>query len=191
MAIHGKYTDAELVERLKKGDHAAFTAIYDRYTPLLYQFAFKKLQNREETKDLVHELFYTLWEKRETLQLSGELAPYLYTSARNRILDHIAHGQVEARHIASLQQYIQAGHSSTDHQVRHRQLLALIEQEVAALPPKMRQVYELSRQGNLSRKEIAATLGLSEQTVKSHMHHAISHLRTRFGKLFTLLCLFI
>jgi RNA polymerase sigma factor (sigma-70 family) len=69
-------------------------------------------------------------------------------------------------------------------------LLALIEKEIEALSPKMRQVFEMSRNTTLSRKEIAAELNLSEETVKSHIHHALKTLKTKLGPLFTLLFIF-
>ena len=99
-------------------------------------------------------------------------------------MDFVAHQQVASRYIDQFQEYIANAPRPADDLVMHRELLALIEREIAALPPKMRQVFELSRQTNLSRKEIAEELDISEQTVKSHMHHALKILKTRLGPLF-------
>jgi len=104
-------------------------------------------------------------------------------------MDKIAHQQVACRYIDRFQEYINSYESPTDHLARQRNLAALIDQEIAALPHKMRQVFELSRQTNYTRKEIALELNLSEETVKSHMHHALKILKTRLGPLFTLLFL--
>jgi RNA polymerase sigma-70 factor (ECF subfamily) len=60
-------------------------------------------------------------------------------------------------------------------------LVELIEKEVAALPAKMRIVFELSRKANLTHREIAGQLDISEETVKKHIHHALKQLRVKLG----------
>lgn len=180
-------SDKELVDLLKSDDQAAFTEIYERYKAILYIFTYKRIGRREETRDLLHELFMTIWEKRATLNIAGALLPYLYTAVKNRIMDMVAREQVASRYLDQFQDYIDAGATPADDLVRHNQLLALIEIEIAALPEKMRQVFELSRHTNLNRKEIAEQLNISEQTVKSHMHHALKILKNRLGPLFALM----
>ncbi|MBS1500585.1 MAG: RNA polymerase sigma-70 factor [Bacteroidetes bacterium] len=179
--------DVDLTDLLKSGDHAAFTEIYHRYKGLLYIFAYKRVGDREEARDIIHELFTALWEKREALNITGNLLSYLYTSVRNRIMDRVARQKVAARYLDQFQEYIDSGHSPADHLARMRNLEELIEREIAALPPKMRTVFLLSRNTELSRKEIAEQLDLSEETVKSHMHHALKTLKGRLGPLFVLL----
>jgi RNA polymerase sigma-70 factor (ECF subfamily) len=184
-----KLTDDELMTFLKEGNRHAYTEIYNRYKTLLLVFALRRLENEEECKDLLHELFLSLWVRRAELVISTSLSAYLYTSVRNRILDIITHQNISARYIDNFQGYLNKGEDNTDHLVRHKELLALIESEIAAMPPKMRQVFELSRKTSLSRKEIATQLNLSEQTVKSHMQHALKILKSKLGKAFHILFL--
>lgn len=181
MSNWSKFSDMELVGLLKEGDQYAYTEIYHRYKTLLYAFALKRLEDADESKDLIHELFLSLWARREELAITGSLSAYLYTAVRNRIIDLVARREVSDRYIQSFQHYLNKGENNTDYLVRHKELLALIEGEIAALPPKMRQVFELSRKTNCTRKEIAERLGLSEQTVKSHMQHALKLLRSKLG----------
>ncbi|MNX69237.1 RNA polymerase sigma factor [compost metagenome] len=91
------------------------------------------------------------------------------------------HKKVSQRYLESFQTYLDTEQNATDYLVRHNELSSLIEKEIAGLPHKMREVFELSRKTNLSRKEIAAELNLSEQTVKSHMHHALKILKAKLG----------
>jgi RNA polymerase sigma-70 factor (ECF subfamily) len=65
--------------------------------------------------------------------------------------------------------------------VREKQLAAIIEREIAALPPKMREVFVLSRKEYLTHKEIAELLGISEQTVSKHVTNALKILRVKLG----------
>jgi RNA polymerase sigma-70 factor (ECF subfamily) len=100
----------------------------------------------------------------------------------------VTHKKVQSRYIDSFQAYLdEVGNNDTDHRIRHNEMLGFIEAEIANLQPRMRIVFELSRKTNLTRKEIAAKLGLSEETVKSHMHHALKILKTKLGPLFPML----
>jgi len=182
------HTDQELIAQLSGGDHAAYTEIYNRYNGPLYIFAYKRLRNREEAKDVIHELFTSLWSNCEDLSGVKSLPAYLYTSTRNRILNNITRQKLATRYIDSFRDYIEtSGNNNTDHLVRHNDMLEFIEKEIAMLPPKMRLVFELSRKTNLTRKEIAEALQVSEETVKSHMHSALKLLKVKLGPLFFLI----
>lgn len=181
MSVFGSLSDLELTDLLKRGDAAAYTVIYNRYFNELYLHAYQRLRDKDEAQDVIHELFAGLWNKRETITIKSSLAAYLYTAVRNRIMDVIAHQQVETKYVSSLQNFLEAGYCVTDHQVRERLLAALIEKEIAELPSKMREVFELSRKKVLSHKEIAAELNISEQTVRKQINNALKILRSRLG----------
>ncbi|QNN43693.1 RNA polymerase sigma factor [Pedobacter roseus] len=181
MRIYGSYSDSELAFLLTKGDELAFTEIYNRFYALLFIHASKRLNDEEEAKDLLHQLFESLWVKRMQVAPDGNLSGYLYAAVRNRILDVFAHSKVENKYVASLQDYIDQDHVQTDHLVREKQMSMLIEQEINALPPKMREIFILSRKENKSHKEIAIQLGLSELTVKTQVKKALKILKSRLG----------
>ena len=181
MANFRDHTDAQLIDLLRQGDWKAFGAIYDRYFGLLYIFAQRKLRDEEDARDVLQELFAGLWEKRLTLNLTGELAPYLYTAVRNRILDRISHSQVRERYLHSLQRFADRGEFIADRQLREKELSVMIEREIDALPARMREIFLLSRRDHLSYREIAERLELSEHTVRSHIKHALRILRARLG----------
>lgn len=175
--------DIELVELMSKGSEPAFLEIYHRYKGILYQFAYRRLQDQLEVDDIIQELFATLWVKRETLDLKTNVSGYLYAAVRNRILDIIAHKQVESVYIQSLQEFVDHGNAITDHRLRQNMLQELIEKEVANLPKKMREVFELSRKYHLSHKEISEKLEISEKTVKNQINNALKILRVKLGLL--------
>lgn len=173
--------DHELIALLQRGDPTAFTVIFNRYYSLLYVHAYKKIKDVEQAKDIVQDLFTTLWIRRETLSITNNLSVYLYTAVRNRILDVIARHQVKEKYIHSLQDFMQREQSQADHLVRSLDLIALIETEISALPPRMREVFEMSRKENLSHREIAEKLELSELTVRTHVKKALRILRMRLS----------
>lgn len=189
MCDYTTLNDNELAVLLKDGDNLAYTEIYNRYNALLYLHAYKKLKVREEAKDVVHELFCKLWSNRCELVLTGSLAAYLYTAIRNRILDVIAHKQIESAYIVSLQDFIHSGHYVTDSRVRESELAAIIEKEIASLPLKMAEIFVLSRKSHLSYRQISEKLGISEQTVKKQVYNALKILKVRLGYIFLVLYL--
>lgn len=188
MPDFSKYTDQELMALLRDGNRRAYSEIYDRYNGPLYIFAYKRLQEREEVRDLIHELFLKLWADHASLPHADNLAAYLYTSVRNKIINVVARQKIADRYLDSFRVY--AGENtqySADYLVRGKEMQAFIESEIENLHPRMRLVFELSRKTELSRKEIAEQLGISEETVKSHMHGALKILKRRLGPLFFLL----
>lgn len=191
MLPYTTYTDNELFSLLSKDDYSAYTEIYDRYAPLLYMHAYKRLRNREEAKDIIQELFITIWERRSEIELKSNLSAYLYTSIRNRVLKVISHKQVESSYIISLQNSIQKGYATTDHLVREKELIDIIEKEINALPSKMRLVFNLSRKSHLSHREIAEKLDLSESTVKKQVNNALKVLRVKLQALLYVIILLL
>lgn len=174
--------DTNLLQLLKESDHAAYAEIYYRYFHLIFTHAYKKLRDEEQAKDIIQDLFATLWFKREFGLPDSNLAGYLYTAVRNKIFDLFAHQQVASKYVDSLKDYLNT-HASvpTDHLVRENQLKAYIEREIQTLPPKMKRIFEMSRKENLSHKDIATQLGTSENNVSTQITNALRILRTKLG----------
>lgn len=188
MQIYEKHTDSQLTGLLKKGDREAFTAIYERFFAVLYIHAFNRLKDKDEAKDVVQNLFIKLWNKRDSVDFSN-LSNYLYTAVRNGVMNVVSHKAVESKYISTLPQSVVIADCITDHRLRERQLADIIAKEIELLPPKMREVFQLSRFHNLSHKEIAEQLGISEQSVRSHVKNALKILRVRLGLLLYLVLL--
>ena len=162
MNRYQQYTDQELTDLLKSGDQRAYTQIYDRYQGLLYIYACKITKEENDAEDIVQEVFFNL-------------------------LDH---KKVRADYAESFHKFLKAGSVQADYRIRERELIKLIEKEIALLPPKMREIFELSRKHQLSHKEIAERLGISEKTVKNQVNNALKELRVKLG-IFTFLIFLI
>jgi RNA polymerase sigma-70 factor (family 1) len=180
---YSSYSDADLTQMLKEGDRIAFTEIYNRYKLVLQNHAWNKTRSTIDTQDAIQEVFSNLWKKRENIQIDSNLSGYLYTSVRNHILNLFAKKQVQDKYINSIQQFSFQKTALTDYRVRESMLRDAIEKEIAELPPRMREVFELSRKQHLSHKEIAVIMGTTEQTVKKQVSNALKHLRTKLGLL--------
>lgn len=188
MSAYNACTDQELIAFLRKGDEVAFTAIYNRYWAVLYAHARKMLQDDDEAMDVVQDIFTILWKMSEELVLTTSLQSYLYTAVRNRTLNQMNRSKRKDDYLWSLAKFMEQGVYVTDEQVNYHDLLTHIEQEIAELPPKMREIFEMSRKSGLSHKTIAAALNISDHTVKKTINRALKVLKAQISSLMTFLC---
>lgn len=172
--------DVLLLNELKQGDQLAFKTLYEKYNASMYLHAYKKLGDKEIVKDLVHEVFLSLWEKRSTLAVHGSLSTYLHHAVRYKVIDIIAAKYTTDKY-RHFQSYLDQQTTPSDYLVRERIMTSIIDQEIENLPPRMREVFQLSRAEHLSHHQIAEKLGISTQSVRSHIKNALRILRVKLS----------
>ncbi|SHN35570.1 RNA polymerase sigma factor [Mucilaginibacter sp. OK098] len=177
MEAYKKLTDEQLVILLKKGDQLAFTEIYSRYAEKLAGFAASKLYSIDDSRDLLHDLFVAFWENRDNLNISSNLQSYLFTILRRRIVDKIRKNITREEYAVMLQSLTTPHYSTTEQRMVEKDLKQQIRIALNELPPRVHEIYHLSREENLNTREIAEKLNLSEQTVKNQLTIALKHLR--------------
>lgn len=186
-AEYSKFPDDKLALLVRAGDHAAFTEIFNRYSAILYAHAYNKLREENDARDVVQEMFINLWAKKENLDAANNLSGYLYTAVRNGIFNLIKHKKITSAYAESFTSLNEETEVITDYLVREKQFAAIIANEIAALPPRMREIFELRQKEHLSNREIAQKLGLAESTVADQMKKALKTLRVRLGlRIFTI-----
>ncbi|HEY0669832.1 MAG TPA: RNA polymerase sigma-70 factor [Sphingobacteriaceae bacterium] len=181
MPGYHSYTDSELAGLIKQEDQLAYTELFDRYKGVLYSHAYRLLEDHDEAEDVIQDVFLTLWQKRMELEISGTLSSYLYVAVRNRIFKLFARKKVAQRYSASLQKFKGEDHNYTEEKLLERELAAIIEREVEALPEKMREVFLLTRDNTRSYKEIGAQLEISEKTVRNQVYNALQLLKVKIN----------
>ena len=173
--------DSELVSAIKQDNEQAFYEIYIRYNSLLFIYAHRKLLDKEEAKDIVQEVFIYLWYNRATLPADLALSAYLYKAVLNKVLNVYKHKDVLQRFAQDqLQQSIPES-NDTDFLIREKEIRAMIDKEIDAMPARMKEIYLLKKQYFLSTKAIAKELELSEHTVSTQLKRAAKMLKSRLG----------
>ncbi|GAA0558050.1 RNA polymerase sigma factor [Chitinophaga japonensis] len=171
--------DEALLEHFRQGHVPAFEELYKRFWAALYLHAYRLLEHEQDAQDVVQEVFTAIWTKAGDIELTGSLAAYLYVAVRNRVLNLVARKRTYRQHLDSLQQFMaETDHSLLQH-LSEKEMAAQIELEISRLPPRMREVFELSRKTALSHREIASRLQLSQETVKKQISNAIRTLRQK------------
>ncbi|SMC67831.1 RNA polymerase sigma factor [Pedobacter africanus] len=178
---YSKLPDAELAVLLTGGDQAAFTEIYDRHWKLIYVHVYKMLRDEEDAKDIVQEVFGNLWIRAESIKNNTNIAGLLYTAARNKVFDLIERNKVRSDYIGEIASFISGTGNDQVDTIDEKRIIEILEREIQKLPPKMREIFELSRKENLSHKEIAAKLNISEQTVKKQVQNALKAIKPKLN----------
>lgn len=144
----------------------------------MVSIAMQKTNDREIAKEIVQTVFVSFYNYRDSLQEIGSLRAYLYTMVKNKILDHFRSRQVQEQF--KLQVSHSPAHINTndvDTYIDTRELEKKLHEEVLRLPPQCRTVFRLRREEELSNREIAIRMNISENTVEQHMRKALRSLR--------------
>lgn len=171
--------DTELMERLREGDDLALKLIYDKYWTQLYTSAYNMLHDQPACQDIIQDLFINLWNKREQIEIKASLKSYLFASVRYEVYRQVRHGSVREEIFENIQDRLQT--PSEYGNIEHRELLSFVNSIVNNLSEKCKVVYKLSREEQLSHKEIASKLSISPKTVENHLNKALRQLRTSLG----------
>ena len=184
MALHGSYTDQQLVVSLRNGDTGAFAEIYERYWDKLLVYTMRVIRRQPDAEDIVQELFVSIWRRRQEIDIEMALSTYLYNSARYLAIRHIEKNSTYSDYLQRLASRI-AGEEEPgiEAEIFGRELEGQIDQLIRELPEKMQEVFILSRRHHLSYKEIAERLSISEETVRKQVHKSLQILRSRLGPL--------
>lgn len=188
MPHYDAYSDKELAYLLNDGDEAAFTEIYNRFYGVLYRHGYKSLPDPEALKDVLQEVFVYLWNNRKNINAEEKLVSYLYTAVRNKLLNNFRHLKIKNDYIISFQNYLDTNNQpEADEAIRIKQLIAIVETEVALLPSQMRLIFQMSRNNNFTHQEIADQLNISVLTVRKQVNNSLKILRLKLGSKFFLL----
>lgn len=183
MCITDILTDErEVVIRLINGDEEAFCELYSAYKNRLLYFAMKFVKSRDFAEDIFQDVFTNIWQGRRFINPDASFSSYLHTIIRNRILNQIRDMDMEdtlKKHILS--QAIDYSNESQDGIIAN-DLKEIIDCALGKLTPRQREVFNMSREANMSHQEIADALGISVNTVQEHISLSLRTIRTYLTK---------
>jgi len=173
--------DADLLARLAADDVSALDTLLARYWSSLTTFVARMTGSSEAAEDAVQEAFCRLWERRRSWRGEGSVSGLLFRLARNSAISAHRHLEAEARAASVAGEGLPRHHDAPE--LPNDAVRAALEQAIAALPPRRREVFLLRAGDDLSYKEIASVMGTSPQTVANQLSHALAFLRERLSVL--------
>lgn len=175
-----KLSDEELVDFLKSDNETAFEEIYNRYWYKLFGVAYHEIGTKEEAEELVHDLFESLWNRRQASVIK-HLSSYLVVSIKHLSTNYIK-SQITQRKYQEYLIFSQMQQSnSTDETVHFTDLSKAVEEAMKKLPEKSCEIFKLSRFENQSVKDIAHRMNLSEKAVEYHLTKTLKVLKEQLS----------
>lgn len=165
-----------ILKVIEEDDYAAFEALFKKMFSPLCQFCVKFVRSREVAEEVVSDVFYCIWKNRSRLMVSSPKA-YLYTSVRNKGLDHLRKIKKMVHCDLENATHLVAESANGQEILVLSELSQAMDQSVAKLPRQCRRIYEMSRDEGLKYREIASILQVSVKTVETQMGRALKHLR--------------
>ena len=178
MCADNSSEERSLILRLIEGDEDAFCELYATYKNRLIYFAMRFLKSREYAEDVFQDAFTVVWQSRRFINPDASFSSYLYTIMRNRILNQLRNAANEEKLKESILSQALDYTEDTKREVMLNDLKSLISHALQQLTPRQREIFEISREAQLSHKEIADKLGISVNTVQEHISTSLKLIRT-------------
>ncbi|MDR0748291.1 MAG: RNA polymerase sigma-70 factor [Tannerellaceae bacterium] len=172
------------IRNLKKGDITAFEYLYNKWSGKLYNFVMKMTTGEDYlAEEIVQQVFISIWENKLSLDPEKTFSTFIFTIARNLLLNIYRKRSHELLYQKNLISYIPVPvENTTEKEVEFKMLDEYINTLIEQLPPARKEVFLLSRHHLYSNKEIAKKLNISENTVESQLRKAINFLREKIAQ---------
>lgn len=176
---------------LSQRDGAAFEQVFKTHFKQLHAYAITILRDEAEAEETVQQVFFKIWDRDESITVTGSITAYLYRAVHNECLNLLKHRKVRNAH----QLYVAHRMKNEVEPATKKMLTRELEEKYNAalneLPEQCRTIFQLSRFDELKYREIADKLGLSVKTVENQMGKALKLLRVKLVDFLTFIVLFI
>jgi RNA polymerase sigma-70 factor (ECF subfamily) len=179
---------AGLMDLLAGGDGQVFEKVFKAHFKSLHAYACTLLDSEAIAEEMVQQVFYKLWERKEQVVVHTSIKAYLYRAVHNESMNHLKHRKVKSTHqtYAMQQQSHQQERNATE-RLAGKELETRIREALNELPEQCRTIFQLSRFEELKYREIADQLNLSVKTVENQMGKALKLMRLKLADFLVLL----
>src|ERR1035437_4553223 len=176
--------ETNLINRLKQDDEKAFNILFYQHHAKVYNLAKRFLPYKEDAEEIVQIVFIALWENRQKIDENQSLSGYILSTAHHWIYNTIKKNIYRQGYMEHLQQQNISLEYVTEDIVQYNELNALVDKLTNHLPPKRREIFNLSRDEVLSYREIADQLSITESTVNTQITKALDYVRKNIRLLY-------
>lgn len=155
--------------------------IFKKHQPGLFHFCMQYVKNKEDAHELVNDAFLAIWDKRDDLKIDESIKSYIYTVVRNKALNFLKKKKIEFTDFSDEMPTISNAPSATDY-INAKETEVIVFLLIDKLSPKCKQIFLLSRKEEMSYKEIAAILEISEKTVENQIGIALKFIKSGLDK---------
>jgi RNA polymerase sigma-70 factor (ECF subfamily) len=168
--------EIKVCESIRNGDKHAFESVFKTYYKILCSYANQIIADSDNSEEIVQEMFFQLWQKKEFLFIETSLKSYLFRAVHNSCLNYIKHNKIKLAYSSS---YLHQNETSGSQYLldESEELRVLIGKAVEKLPPERKKVFMMIRYEERKYQEVADILGISVKTVENQMGKAMQFLR--------------
>lgn len=174
------YDDVKLLELTAKNDEAAFSEIYNRYSAEMFLAAFNILRHKAGAEDAVQEVFISLWNRRDKLDIK-HLERYLVRSVRYFVLRVYKEEKRDSQFYDRLA--LVTSDILQEDPVIFRDIQQTLQRIVSDLPNDQQTIFQLNREENMTYSDIAKCLNISVKTVEKKMSRSLKFIRPQINNL--------
>ena len=175
--------DDFLFREIKKGSRTAFSVLFEKYYADIVMYCGSIIHDRTDCEDIVQDVFYKLWCRREDIEIDVSLKVYLLRAAKNGCLDCIRHNRVVSEHQETVSRGSVPEIYDTDDYILYSDLKGHLGTIMQQMDVKAAEAFRMNRFGHLKYKEIAEKLNVSERTVQVRISNALKTIRTGLAAL--------
>ena len=176
--------DNLLLQQLKEGSADAFSEIYNKYWKKIYMLAYDRLKDTKQSQDIVQDIFISLWERRENLDIQN-LNAYLHSSVRYNVYKLVAANKVKDE-FYDLSEILSSPSSAADHRIVSNELMTIYQTLIEGMPPQRQKIFKMRHEENLKTRVIAEKLNLSQKTVQNQLLSSYQNIRSLLTQLLTI-----
>ena len=171
----------DLIKELGTGNRAAFKEFFDSFSPLVYNVAYRMLQNKQDAEDVTQEVFFQAYKSLKQFRAESQLSTWLYRIAVNRSLNHQRKRKLErwlsldfgaSEDAADGSGFLGATEDGPDGVIEKKDTERIVQEAINSLPDQQRIAILLHRYEDLSHEEIAGIMGVTVASVESRLHRA-------------------
>ncbi|OJV15024.1 MAG: RNA polymerase sigma-70 factor [Dyadobacter sp. 50-39] len=177
MKIDALHNETELLTDIAAGSEKAFATLFHWYRDKVYSAALRLTHSGFLAEEVVQDVFLKLWVKRQTLVEIACFEDYLFIMTRNHVFSTLKRMARQQQLVDDLQLELPVAENTTYNRILDLEIEEIVHQAVELLPAQQKQVYLMSKEQELKREEIARTLRISSETVKTHLARALRHIR--------------
>lgn len=167
----------EIINKIKNGDEKAFEELFRTYYKPLCQYTYRILKDPVTAEEIVQDIFYHIWEKRQTLEPILSVKSYLYKAVSNNALKYLRHNKIVNAHQEVVQHDLLQSFNLQENYSEMNEIIHIIEETMNSVPERTHIIFSLHRDQGLKYKEIAQELNISVKTVEAHMTYLLKLLR--------------
>lgn len=175
------YIDKGTIEAFRDGQISGFEKIYRLFNGRVYNFVFSIIRDSSLAKDLTQDTFLLIWDRRANIDGANNLEGYIFTVAKNAVYQHIRRKLLLQKYINKSETNLEPENAGIEQKLDNKLFEEDVLKLINELPESRKKIFLLFWKSDMSYREIAELLSVSEKTVATQIHRSLQFLREKFG----------